>query len=198
MSAKTRRLIIVVGLILLAGLISLGGVVVYNSNNPTTPESSPTPSPTATATDAQLIAANTAEVFFETIVEDIKKQTSEEVAKNIEIAVNTSDKAEDGSPAAVAMISARKIPNTVNIEQNVSYIDTVLKTVNDKNSTNWKTIKTTDGFASDQNVVSAVKVWQDSDTPQNPAIVTIVYKTNDTGYEIDITSTVYLGKADKQ
>lgn len=198
MSAKTRRIIIVVGLIVLAGLISLGGFTVYNSNNPSTPESSPTPSPTATATDAQLIAANTTEVFLATIVEDIKNQTDQDVVANIEIAVDTSDTAEDGSSAAVAMINARNIPNTVNIEQNVNYINTVLTSVNDMNSTNWKAIEATDEFAGEENFVTAVKIWQDTDSPQNPAVVTIVYRTNATGYEIDITATVYLGNADKQ
>lgn len=198
MSAKTRRIVIVVGLIVLAGLISLGGFTVYNNNNPSTPESSPTPSPTATASDAQLIAANTTEVFLATIVEDIKNQTDEDVAANIEIAIDTSDTAEDGSKAAVAMISARNIPGTVNIEQNVAYIDTVLTSVNDMNSTNWKSIEATDEFAGEENFVTAVKIWQDTDSPQNPAIVTIVYRTNTTGYEVDITATVYLGNADKQ
>lgn len=188
---KSRKPWIVLGIVIIAGLI-ISGLSWANANN-TSEAPEPTPTPTATKTEAQTIAENSVYIFMSAIMEDVAIQTSADASQQVRVETETGEEAADGTPAAVATVSLSELPEGVSVESNIAYLKNLIAEVNSNQGTSWALLEATDEFADEPNIVGAVKLWEDTDTPVNPAVVDVVYFNTDGVMTISVTATVYLG-----
>lgn len=193
-SRKTFKIWIFVTVIVVTVSV-LGGLSwLFVQQNPS-PDPTPSSSASPVKTDAQQIAESSVTVFMQAVMENVVQQTSADAEQNVRVATETSATAADGSPAAVATAKLSEFPSGVDVQTNINYLKEVIAQVNSVQGTTWTMLEATDEFADQPNIVGAVKLWEEGETPINPAIVDIVYFNNDGELSIDITATVYLGES---
>lgn len=190
------------GLVAVFVVISVSVVLVLSfaagssqtSPNPSS-SSSPSPSVSAVGGSAEAIAEASAGGFMSTVMVGVTEQLGEEKANAVFVNVNTAAEDSSGKPAKVAIIYLTEVPAELDVDKSIASLREAVDEANVAGSgSKWELVEAEEGsFEESSGVVSAVKIFDAADDPDNPAIIEISYVVNpDSGlYEISISATVY-------
>jgi hypothetical protein len=208
-STKRRLTAIIIALITIAIVVGIAFATnAFNgTENQTSPDatSEPAPTETKTSTDApteltveqkQTVAANTTQTFFDALMSNVKEQIGEEKINATLVTPNTSDQDSTGTEATVAIYAITNIDGSFDYNANSEFLKQIVEKLKTDTSAPWTYVQSDDAAFEESEVLTAFKIYEDTDTPDNPAIVEVSYVkyTDESGvdtYEMYISSTVY-------
>lgn len=199
MSRATKRWIYV-GITALVSLAIAVPAVMTTTDFSSTPEPTPTSDQLSVETPEQKeeVSYTTAQVVAKMLWDDIQSQVEDEKTLNqINLAEDFSETDSVNKEAKVTFIAYYDLPANIVPEKTVKTFIEYLEKLNDEEDNNWLYAEATSEQLEGSNVVYAIKAWEDSENPPNPAIIEISFTkisaTDETqeSFEITISSTVY-------
>jgi hypothetical protein len=206
-STKRRLTAIIIAFITIAIIVGIAFATnAFNgTEKQTPPDTTSEPAPTETSTDApteltveekQTVAANTTQTFFDALMSNVKEQIGEEKTNATLVTPNTSDQDSTGTAATVAIYAVTNIDGSFDYNANSEFLKQIVEKLKTDTSAPWTYVQSDDAAFEESEVLTAFKIYEDTDTPDNPAIVEVSYVkyTNEAGvdtYEMYISSTVY-------
>lgn len=206
-STKRRLTAIIIAFITIAIIVGIAFATnAFNgTEKQTPPDTTSEPAPTETSTDApteltveekQTVAANTTQTFFDALMSNVKEQIGEEKTNATLVTPNTSDQDSTGTAATVAIYAVTNIDGSFDYNVNSEFLKQIVEKLKTDTSAPWTYVQSDDAAFEESEVLTAFKIYEDTDTPDNPAIVEVSYVkyTDEAGvdtYEMYISSTVY-------
>lgn len=206
-STKRRLTAIIIAFITIAIIVGIAFATnAFNgTEKQTPPDTTSEPAPTETSTDApteltveekQTVAANTTQTFFDALMSNVKEQIGEEKTNATLVTPNTSDQDSTGKAATVAIYAVTNIDGSFDYNANSEFLKQIVEKLKTDTSAPWTYVQSDDAAFEESEVLTAFKIYEDTDTPDNPAIVEVSYVkyTDEAGvdtYEMYISSTVY-------
>lgn len=206
-STKRRLTAIIIAFITIVIIVGIAFATnaFKGTENQTPPDTTSEPAPTETSTDVpteltveekQTVAANTTQTFFDALMSNVKEQIGEEKTNATLVTPNTSDQDSTGTAATVAIYAVTNIDGSFDYNANSEFLKQIVEKLKTDTSAPWTYVQSDDAAFEESEVLTAFKIYEDTDTPDNPAIVEVSYVkyTDEAGvdtYEMYISSTVY-------
>jgi hypothetical protein len=193
LSTKRRLTVAVIVFITLAVVVAIG----LATNSFSSKNATPTPTATAyTIQEKQTIAQNTTGLFFDTLMANVSEQIGEEKASIIKVTPQTVNNDAEGKEATVAILASTGIDSSFDYQKNVEVLKAYVEEIKKQTKGPWIFVQSDDAEFEDSEVLTALKIFEDTEKPENPAIIEISYmqKTAEDGtvtYEIYFSSTIY-------